>query len=166
MSCGRTWRRRRSTQKHGLDAVVPSGLYGLTTAQEEIADYRLKLTAHVAPLGSLAVFWRQVVTDVVSTLARGATIVNFLPKEHESALDFAALPRQVNVVKVRFVTSDGARAAGHDAKAVKGVSIRRVLEHGPEALDGFAWMGWRAAAAPEGIVVTAPTERLLGMQRS
>ena len=44
--------------------LVPSGLYGLTTAADPVADYRLKLLVSLGRLGRLSTFWRPFVTAV------------------------------------------------------------------------------------------------------
>ncbi len=124
--------------------LVPSGLYGVTSAQDPIGDYRLKMGVYLASLGRLDVFWRDPVSAAVAETTRGAIVVNLLPREHERAIDASVLGAASRVIDVVFATPDGARAAGHAAKAVKGVLARRLLENGLAALEGFAWRGWEA----------------------
>ncbi|NNN09578.1 MAG: hypothetical protein HKL85_10355, partial [Acidimicrobiaceae bacterium] len=37
----------------------------------------------------------------------------------------------------------GEGVAGHDAKAVKGIVARRILDDGLDAIEYFHWRGWR-----------------------
>ncbi len=127
--------------------LVPSGLYGVTSAQDPVAEYRLGMSVDLAPLGRLDAVWRDPLSAAVADVARGATVVNLLPREHARALDVTTLAGVVRVVDVVFVARGGARAAGHAAKAVKGALARRLLEGGVAALDGFAWHGWRVDRA-------------------
>lgn len=136
--------------------VVPSALYGLLTSADPIADYRLKMNVAVAPLPVLSRFWRPVITPLLAAYAPGTLIVDFLPHEHAASIDFDALSAEREVVRVRFVTHDGRRAAGHDAKAVKGVLARRVLVDGLDALSGLSWRGWRARLQGREVEVWAP----------
>ncbi len=136
--------------------LVPSGLYGVTTALDPVADYRLKLSVALGGLGRLSAFWRPAVTAALVRRARGRTVIDLLPAEHAAAIDVEALGRAVPLVTVRFVSASGDRAVGHEAKAAKGRLARAVLEGGVEAAARFRWEGWRARRDAAGIVCTAP----------
>jgi cytoplasmic iron level regulating protein YaaA (DUF328/UPF0246 family) len=138
--------------------LVPSALYGITTAADPIADYRLKLSVVLPGCGKLAGFWKRPLTEALLDHARRRPIVDFLPAEHAAAIDWDALERAAPVLHVRFRSRDGSRAVGHDAKAVKGELARRTLEQGIDALTAFRWRGWRVCARTgEGVVdVLAP----------
>jgi hypothetical protein len=146
--------------------LVPSGLYGITTAQDPIGDYRLKMNVALAPLGNLAAYWRPLLAPALAKYVRGATVVDLLPKEHESALDFEMLQATCRVARVAFVGADGAAAVGHGAKAVKGVLARQVLLAGLDVLDSFNWEGWRAERSGEVSLVIAPRLDALGGRRT
>lgn len=136
--------------------LVPSGLYGLVAAEDPIADYRLAMNVALAPLPSLAQYWRPSVTQLLDVHAGRSTIVSLLPSEHAASIDFAALGERRRVVHVRFVTADERRAVGHDAKAVKGVVARRLLTEGLEATGGMSWRGWVVRREESELVVRAP----------
>lgn len=136
--------------------LVPSGLYGITTAEDLIGDYRLTMNVSLAPLGGLASFWRSPLSTAVRQHVRGATVVNLLPREHEAAIDVAVIAASSHVVSVAFVGQNGAGAAGHAAKAVKGVVARRLLVEGLGALESFEWEGWRARHDGALTTVVAP----------
>jgi uncharacterized protein len=133
--------------------LVPSALYGITTAADPVADYRLKFSVALPPMGNLARFWRAAVTDALLVHARRRTVVDLLPGEHAGAFDWTVVAAAVPLVRVRFRTADGTGAAGHDAKAVKGEVARCVLDAGDvaaiDALAGFRWQGWRTRAVPD-----------------
>jgi len=123
--------------------IVPCGLLGVTTAQDPICDYRLKMNASLSPLGGLATFWRPRITPVLLDHCDGATVVNLLPKEHAAALESGTLGARCRVITVSFISDAAAAIAGHEAKAVKGVLARHLLVEGLGSLDSFAWRGWR-----------------------
>ncbi len=136
--------------------LVPSGLYGMTSAADPIADYRLKLLVSLGRLGRLSTFWRPTVTAAVARRARGRMVVNFLPAEHAHAIDLGALADSARLVQVRFVSVDGGRAVGHEAKTAKGRLARAVLDHGLDVIDDFDVGGWRADIEGDLVTVVAP----------
>jgi cytoplasmic iron level regulating protein YaaA (DUF328/UPF0246 family) len=146
--------------------LVPSGLYGVTTAQDPISDYRLKMDVSLPPLGNLAAFWRPVLTEVLATHLRGSTVVDLLPREHDAAFDLESLSEACRVARVRFVAADGSAAAGHGAKAVKGIFARRVFEEGLGVLESFDWEGWRGVRCGDVTRVVAPRTAAEGERRA
>jgi uncharacterized protein len=138
--------------------VVPNAAYGLSRGTDAIADFRLSMSVSLSGLGNVARYWRPLVTDELLRISRGALVVDLLPQEHAAAVDFDALGAQRELLRVRFLGPDGTRAAGHGAKAVKGILARRVLERGPERLGAFRWEGWRATRTEGGLDVIAPSE--------
>jgi len=140
--------------------LVPSGLYGITTATDEIEDYRLTMNVALAPLGTVATFWRPFITEVIRS-TRGP-IVSFLPNEHLASIDLENEPLRRRITHVAFVQPGSAKAVGHDAKAVKGVLARAVLEGGIAALEGFTWAGWTSSFVDGAWRVVAPRTRQLG----
>jgi uncharacterized protein len=170
------WRRYQGVVWSHLDAqtlsaslrqrlLIPSGLYGLVCGDDPIEDYRLAMGASLAPLGPLARFWRDELTELLGAYQPRAPLVNLLPAEHAISLDFAALSKRRRVITVRFLSPDGERAVGHDAKAVKGVLARRILLDGVNSLDGAAWNGWSVRHEGNEVAVYAPLERSWGTKR-
>lgn len=136
--------------------LVPSGLYGLLSSEDPIADYRLRMNVRLKPLPSLAQFWRPIVTPLLFERAKSSTIVNFLPQEHAASIDFDSLAESHHVVDVHFVANDEKRAVGHDAKAVKGVLARHVLTDGLETIESVRWRGWSVRREGSDVYVAAP----------
>lgn len=128
---------------HRRRILVPSGLYGVTTAQDHIGDYRMKMNVVLAPLGGLATYWRSRLTPTLVQHLDGAIVVNLLPKEHGTAIDLAELSKSCHMVTIRFEVEGEMVVAGHEAKAVKGILARRLLLDGLGALEAFDWQGWR-----------------------
>lgn len=160
-----TWRRYQGVVWTHLDPAslapehrrrifVPSGVYGLISAEDPIADYRLKMNASIAPLGVIAKFWRPRLTALLAQRP-ATTFLDLLPQEHASSIDFDALSPRHRIIRVRFVERDEQRAIGHDAKAIKGIVARRALAEGVDTLDGVAWQGWRIARDGDVVIVTA-----------
>ena len=142
---------------HRRRLLIPSGLYGVTTGGDYIADYRLKMDTVLPPLGGVAHYWRPYVTSALAAHVKGSVVVNLLPKEHQSSIDWSELGHDCQIVNVSFVQADGRGAAGHAAKAVKGIVARVVVDEGLAAVDGFRWEGWRARRSKEGLLIVAPT---------
>jgi cytoplasmic iron level regulating protein YaaA (DUF328/UPF0246 family) len=136
--------------------LVPSGLYGLLSSEDPIAEYRLRMNVRLKPLPSLAQFWRPIVTPLLHDRAKNSTVVNFLPQEHAASIDFHVLAKSHDVVNVHFVANDGQRAVGHDAKAVKGVLARHILTAGLDAIESVQWRGWRVRRQGSDVFVAAP----------
>lgn len=136
--------------------LIPSALYGLSAGDDRIADFRLKMNIGVGTLGTMASYWRPLLTPVLARHTRRATVVNLLPKEHESSIDFDVLRATCDVVTVTFVDESRSATVGHDAKATKGVLARRLLEEGLGSLSDFEWQGWRATIHEGHAYVVAP----------
>jgi len=136
--------------------LVPSGLYGVTTANDDVADYRMKMDVVLEGLGHLGPYWRPRVTPVIARYVQGAPVVDLLPKEHASALDVSDLEKNGEVIRTRFVDASGERAVGHDAKAVKGIIARRVLSEGLSSVESVQWRGWRVRVRNNVIEARAP----------
>lgn len=136
--------------------LIPSGIYGLTTGEDRIADFRLKMNVGVGTLGTMASYWRARLTPVVAAHQKTATIVSLLPKEHEAALDLGTLARSRGVLRVVFSDEAGGARVGHDAKAVKGILARTLLLQGLAPLETFEWQGWRARRRDGEFHIVAP----------
>lgn len=135
--------------------LVPSGLYGITRASDAIADYRLKMSVRLDPLGRLDRFWRPTVSHYVARVSKGRDVVDLLPNEHVGSIDVEVLGAR-RYVRVEFLTQSG-RAVGHDAKAAKGAFARSVVQHGLEGSAQWQWRGWRTHRSGERWSVVAPT---------
>ena len=136
--------------------LIPSAIYGITTGEDRIADFRLKMNVGVGNLGTMATYWRPLLTPVLAAHTRRATVVNLLPKEHESAIDLDALRSTCTIITVNFVDESRGVSVGHDAKATKGVLARRLLDEGLTSLSSFVWQGWRADVRSGEVSIVAP----------
>ncbi|MHB1208841.1 MAG: peroxide stress protein YaaA [Acidimicrobiales bacterium] len=136
--------------------LVPSGLYGLTSGVDPVADYRLKMSASLAPLGKLSSYWRPRLAPVFTERMRGAVVIDLLPREHEVVIDDAQLRELCEFHHVTFVHHDGARAVGHEAKAAKGEVARAVVTLGWDSLAKFRWNGWKAHRHRGEVRIVAP----------
>jgi hypothetical protein len=141
--------------------IVPSSLYGVTSAEDRVADFRLKMNVGVAPLGTMASYWKPKVTTVLAQHARRSTIVNLLPLEHEAAIDLGELTSTRRVIRVQFIDGVGGTTVGHDAKAVKGILARTLLLEGLDALENFDWQGWRSIPVDGAFQIVSPAQREL-----
>ena len=139
--------------------LVPSALYGISSATDAIADFRLTMRVSLGDLGNIAAFWRPTLTDVLDSLGN-SRLVSFLPKEHSSAIGTCDSIAK-RTITVTFLRHDGLGVVGHDAKAVKGVLARLVLSHGVAAIDGFDWNGWRGTIRQGEYLIIAPPKTTL-----
>jgi hypothetical protein len=144
------------TSAHRRRIFVPSGLYGLLSSEDPIADYRLKMNVRLMPLPSLASFWRPILTSILNERTKNTTVVNLLPQEHAASIDFYALAERHSVVHVHFVANDEKRAVGHDAKAVKGIVARHILTEGLDSIESLRWQGWSVRRQESDVYVSAP----------
>ncbi|NNN01340.1 MAG: peroxide stress protein YaaA [Acidimicrobiaceae bacterium] len=136
--------------------LIPSGLYGVSSGTDLIADYRLKMGARIGHSGTLANFWRPHLTEVVRRHVGENVVVDLLPKEHQAALHIDVLASNCQLVSVSFVLADGRTAGGHGAKAVKGVFARALLDDGIEQIASFRYKGWRVRRTVDRFLVVAP----------
>jgi cytoplasmic iron level regulating protein YaaA (DUF328/UPF0246 family) len=136
--------------------LVPNGLYGLVRGTDTIADFRLKMSVKIPEVGIVAEFWKSSVTATLLKEVATTEIFDLLPNEHRRSIDLSSLSEGANFHRIDFVTSTGANAAGHAAKAVKGVLARHLVTAGPKVLPRFSWEGWRTVANGNDWIVTAP----------
>jgi cytoplasmic iron level regulating protein YaaA (DUF328/UPF0246 family) len=135
--------------------VVPNAGIGLARGDDPVPDLRLKFSVSLRGTSRLDRWWRPALTDLVATHGRGP-VVDLLPAEHAAAIDLAAVADRRRVIRVAFLDNEGAGAAGHAAKAVKGTFARALLVDGMEAAGSFRWNGWRATPSGDGVLVRAP----------
>ncbi len=140
--------------------LVPSAFYGMISANDPISEYRLSFSTSLRPLGPLSTFWRHSLREIFDVAFSGRTVVDLLPGEHSLALDFAAIAKVARVKRVHFVSFDGQRSMGHDAKAAKGRVARTLIEGGWTALKDFEWLGWSARVRGDIAEVRAPKVRI------
>ncbi len=118
------------------EVLVVTALAGVVRADDPLPDHRLKLNVRLDPLGVLARFWHDAVSQEIRRAARRRVVVDLLPNEHRAAVDLTG----VTGVSVTLRERDGA-SAGHAAKAAKGRLARHLVlsdEHPFEALERWA----------------------------
>lgn len=114
-----------ATRRSAIKQIyVVSGLLGLARADDLIPNYKLKMSAKLEGIGVLAGFWRPTLTSALGLLAKKHTVVDLLPNEHRSAIDWTQIQ---NHVRVDLVAKSGGRVGGHNAKAAKGLLARHIL---------------------------------------
>jgi uncharacterized protein len=135
--------------------LVPSALLGVAAGSDPVPDHRLKFTVSLSGIGRLDRWWEPVLTEAIGERVRGRTVVDLLPAEHAAAIDTAVLASRCDLVRVRFLGADGRSAAGHAAKAVKGVAARAALDEGVAAVAGLRWQGWRGRRVGQDVEVVS-----------
>jgi cytoplasmic iron level regulating protein YaaA (DUF328/UPF0246 family) len=105
--------------------IVVSGLLGLVRADDPTPDYRLKMSARLAPLGNLATWWRDSITSTLAETCAKHVVIDLLPLEHRKAL---AIEEGTFAEYFRIgLFERGGKAGGHDAKAAKGRLARHLI---------------------------------------
>ncbi len=104
--------------------IVVSAVAGLSAWSDPVADFRLKFSASVPPLGTLARFWIPELSTVLNDHLAGHTVLDLLPEEHRRA--WRPDPDRYELVRPKLATAAG-RPAGHAGKATKGRLARAVL---------------------------------------
>ncbi len=122
----------------GRTVLIASGLWGVSGATDPIPDYRLKMSANLAPLGKLSTWWRPQLTAALADHLAGRVVWDMLPIEHAAAWQPEDVPLARRVT-VRFLDHSG-RTVSHWNKLLKGALVRHLLTErpdGPEALAGW-----------------------------
>lgn len=114
--------------------IVVSGLLGLVRGDDRVPDYRLKMSARLAPFGTMSTWWRDELSAVLNRRLRGRFVIDLLPQEHRAAW---RPDERTTGVSVGFVDRTGA-PGGHFAKAAKGRLARSLLLDGVAALDTWS----------------------------
>ncbi len=104
--------------------IVPSGFAGLVRADDPLPDYRLKMGARLAPFGLMSTWWRDDLTAALLAYTKKSPVVDLLPQEHRSAIDWSLVNTHV---RVDLVSRTGGIVGGHNAKAAKGLLARHLL---------------------------------------
>lgn len=147
-----------AARRRAARVLVVSPLGGLWALGDRVPDHKLKMGATLPGVGPLAAHWRAVLPTALAGMAGRGPVVDLLTVDHRRAVPLDGLAARV--VRVEFTAADGRGAAGHAAKAAKGVVARRLLEAGGDpvaAADGFTWDGWVATVrGPDLVEVRAP----------
>lgn len=128
--------RRRAS----ASVVVVSGLLGAVALGDPVPDYRLKMGARLAPMGTLSRWWRDALSAELNAWLQGRVVVDLLPNEHAAAW-LPAPDRATTIVRVSFAERAGGRpgaVVGHDAKAAKGLLARHLLLAGGDPRKALA----------------------------
>ncbi len=111
---------------------IVSGLWGLVAPGDPIPHYRLKASARLGDLGTLATWWRPRLARPLAELTAGRVVWDLLPIEHARMTTWdergSSAPRQR--ITVRFVDRRGATVS-HWNKLLKGALVRWVLTEQP-----------------------------------
>ena len=106
--------------------IVISGLLGAAGGADPVPDYRLKMSAILAPIGMISRWWREPLSAVLNKRFAGCVVVDLLPQEHRLAYapDLEMLGAYLRVA----INEKNGKSGGHDAKAAKGRLARHILD--------------------------------------
>ena len=121
----------------GTNVWIVSAAMGLVAADDPIPDYRLKMSARLPKIGLVSSWWRPRLANAVAELLARDQAIDLLPKEHANVFDPTGVAKLTT--RVRFVSASGSSAAGHAAKAAKGIAARAlVVRRGENCEDVLA----------------------------
>ena len=106
--------------------AVISGLLGAAGGADPVPDYRLRMGANLAPMGTLSRWWQDPLSAVLNKRFSGCVVVDLLPKIHRLAYvpDLEILGDYLRIE----INDVGGNAGGHDGKAAKGRLARHILD--------------------------------------
>ncbi|MEV6981206.1 peroxide stress protein YaaA [Sphaerisporangium sp. NPDC051017] len=114
---------RRRAQR---SVIVFSGLWGALRLSDRVPPYRLSMGVRLPPLGGLAAYWRQPLTEALAEQATGV-IIDMRSSTYAQAWQPGSRAVTVRVLR----ESGGARTVvSHMAKATRGTVARSLLESG------------------------------------
>lgn len=116
-----------SERRAHAGVFVVSAVMGLSAWNDPVPDFRLKLSAPLAPLGRLSAYWREPLSAVLNDRLAGHTVVDLLPNEHRAA--WVPDPTRYELIRPVLATPD-AKPVGHAGKATKGRLARALLQSG------------------------------------
>jgi cytoplasmic iron level regulating protein YaaA (DUF328/UPF0246 family) len=111
------------------DVRIVSGMWGVVDPDEAIPDYRLKMSAHLDPLGKLSTWWRPSVTTLLTGQAVGAEVWNLLPGEHAAAVASLGVRMVTRAVFLSPNRVGELTAVSHWNKALKGALVSHLLRN-------------------------------------
>lgn len=114
---------------------IISSLYGWLRADDIVKPYRLDFTPRMAPDGSsMANYWKPLITPLLIDSMLGVAeeeLLDLMPADAASCLDWKALRRHVRVVKVEFrsVADGGKLKTPHSTllKTLRGQLLREII---------------------------------------
>lgn len=106
--------------------IVISGLLGAVGGADPLPDYRLRMSASLAPLGTLSRWWREPLSAVLNKQFADRVVVDLLPQVHRLAYA-PDLEMLGDYMRVAINERDG-KSGGHGAKAAKGRLARHILD--------------------------------------
>lgn len=140
-----------SRRRLNRQVIIFSGVFGATRPGDRIPDHKLKMSAGLAPMGTLATWWRRPLTDAMASSVQRRMVWNLLPLEHDAAwappeAGTAAPGAPTAVVSVRFLDEKPRRpgevrtftSVSHWNKLLKGALVRHVLATGADEPDALA----------------------------
>ncbi len=107
--------------------LVVSAVTGVSAWGDPVPDFRLKLSASIAPIGRIASFWQEPLSQTLNDRLAGHVVVDLLPNEHRAA--WTPDPERYQLIRPVLATRDG-KPAGHAGKATKGRLARALLDSG------------------------------------
>ena len=109
-----------------VEVVVLSALLGVAALDDPVPAYRLELAASLPPLGGLATFWREALTDHLAGQLEGRQVLDLLPGAHARAVG-PAVREAAEVVQVSFETPAGRAANAARTKVAKGRLVAQLV---------------------------------------
>jgi cytoplasmic iron level regulating protein YaaA (DUF328/UPF0246 family) len=125
--------------------VVISALWGALRLDDRIPSYRLNMCGRLPGLGHLPDVWRRPLSEVLPDAARRGVVVDGRSAEYATAWrPTGELAERTVILKVVKDLEGRRGAAGHSAKATRGLVVRRIVtdaidpDHPEELADALS----------------------------
>lgn len=119
------------------NGLIFSGLFGILRPDDLIPNYRLRMDAHLPPIGKVGTFWKERMSGRLNDTVRGHFVWNLLSGIHMDAWDDEHTYQQM--VTVKFVKEeDGERKpVTHGVKTLRGELVNYICRETLEDLDSL-----------------------------
>ncbi len=118
------------------NGVILSGLFGLLRPDDLIPNYQLGMDAELPEIGSVADYWRPIISPILNESVEGRWVWDLLPEVHREA--WTDERTYETRVEVRFETvEDGERVeiTGEDLEVQRGQFVNFIVRETAEEME-------------------------------
>jgi len=118
------------------NGVILSGLFGLLRPDDLIPNYQLDMDTTLPDLGSVADYWRPVVSPILNDNLEGRWVWDLLPETHRQAwTDEHRYEARVEVTFERNEDGERVEITGEDLEVQRGQFVNFIVQETAEEMD-------------------------------
>jgi cytoplasmic iron level regulating protein YaaA (DUF328/UPF0246 family) len=118
------------------NGVILSGLFGLLRPDDLVPNYQLGMDTTLPDLGSVADYWRPVVSPILNDSLEGRWVWDLLPEVHRQAwTDEHRYEARVEVTFEREEDGDRVEITGEDLEVQRGQFVNFIVQETAEEMD-------------------------------